>query len=491
MVRNTTAKRRLPFVHPDRISKFQVFQVIKYKPDEWQRLFHAAPHKHRLAACGVRVGKTHVAIMEVVAQAVTPSRKSIEEGEWVGARVWIVAPTYDLADRVFLPVLRLLKRYFPTFIESASERDGVIYLVGGGIIQRKTAENPDALVGEELDLLVLEEAARIGEEEKEMATQRLITRNGRSITISSPTSVKWFMRDFELGQGNGFHYEFYGEPIEGCKYAGRKVRFIRNEAVNDPDAAEFFSVRVPTHANHRLDPTVPGNPRDLITWERKMPERLFRQDVLAEFVGKTGLVFQHVDDYCLPRSTHERKKAEPGRYYTVGWDPARTMDYSVCSVWDVREKRQVFLDRFRGDWNYQYGRVIDLCYRFNRPSLYIDATGKGDAVHQNIDVLNRRLADTPKGRFARQVESVTTYSNAEKRALVESLVTALEQGDAKLLDYPEQMSELRLFEYVESETTRVIRYTAPRGFHDDIVMADALAWRGLSQPGGSTAFYMG
>lgn len=501
MVRNTSAPRSLPYVDPASIDKFAIFRVIGHKPDEWQRLAHHAVSKfyYVLLACGVRVGKTYFSVHEVVAQAVTPSKHSVppsEEnprGEWVGSRIWIVAPTYDLADRVFLPVLRILRKHFPQFVEGFSERDGVIHLVGGGIIQRKTAENPDALVGEELDLLVLEECARIGEEEKEMAAARLLTRRGRMIAISSPTSVKWFMRDFKLGQGNGFHYEFEGEPIEGAKYAGRTVRFVKNDAVDDPDARDYFSVRIPTHANPRLDVN------DLAREERKKPERLFRQDFLAEFVGDTGLVFQNPENFCVPRDVGERKDAEPGRLYALAWDPARTTDWSVVSVWDYREQRQVFLDRFRGPWAYQYQRVIDLCYRFRQPHVIIDATGKGDAVHENLTVLNRQAGSGlpeyrkrfPQGAFARNIEAVTTYTNAEKRLLVESLATALEQGDAKLLDYPEQLHELRLFEFIESETTKAVRYTAPRGYHDDIVMADALGWRAVSKPMGAPSFILG
>lgn len=487
MARSTAPSKALPFVDPSDIDKWAIFGVIGHKPDKWQELGHVATatYRYTILACGVRVGKTHFAIAEVVAQAVTPSIKSREDGEWVGSRIWIVAPNYDLADRVFLPVLRFLKRFFPTFIEGYDKQQRVIYLPGGGLVQAKTAENEDSLVGEELDLLVLEECARIHEEAKEMAQARLLTRRGRSIAISSPTSVKWFMRDFELGQANGFHYEFDGDALEGAKYAGRTVRFVQNAKVDDRDAADYFSIRIPTHSNPRLDVN------DLARAERKVPERLFRQDYLAEFVGKTGLVFQNVEDYCLPRATHEVRAGDPRRLYVVGWDPARTTDYSVLSVWDASAKRQVWLDRFRGPWDYQYRRVVDVCYRFQRPFLIIDATGKGDAPSEMLVTLNQRAADMPRGRFARGIEGVTTYSNVEKRALVESFAGALEQGEAKLLDYPEQLSELRLFEYIESDTTKAVRYTAPRGFHDDIVMADALAWRGITRPGGAAKFYIG
>ena len=47
-----------------------------------------------------------------------------------------------------------------------------------------------------------------------------------------------------------------------------------------------------------------------------------------------------------------------------------------------------------------------------------------------------------------------------------------------MLNIPETIRELSNFTYDISETTDRIRYEAPQGFHDDIVIAQALAiWR--------------
>jgi hypothetical protein len=127
----------------------------------------------------------------------------------------------------------------------------------------------------------------------------------------------------------------------------------------------------------------------------------------------------------------------------------------------------------------------------------VDATGKGDAVCARLEEMNREAGDPlhaktyPRGPFARRIVPVETYSNAAKRALVESYQTAIEQREVRLLDIPEQTEEHRLFEYRESETTGVVRYGAPSGFHDDCVMANALVFHGCSRPMGSAISIMG
>ena len=65
------------------------------------------------------------------------------------------------------------------------------------------------------------------------------------------------------------------------------VQFVTGKG----DAVDaYFSISVPTHANQRLAL------EDLADLERQ-PDRLFRQDVLAEFMGRDGAVFSNFDEY--------------------------------------------------------------------------------------------------------------------------------------------------------------------------------------------------
>lgn len=475
----------LPAMDPADFDKWLVFDAIGYKPDDWQRLFHESTARNRYLACGVRVGKTFCLAAEATAAAVCPSPKSLELNEWVGSRGWIVAPTYDLADKLFRQVAKNLRRHFKPFVVSYSERDRILKLRGGGFIQAKSADNPDSLTGEELDWLIIDEACRVGEEEKETAHERLLTRRGWFAAISSPNPCKWFQRGFELGQGAGFHYEFVGEPIKGARYAGLDVRYIPGTGDAVP---QYFSCSVPTHANKRLSLD------DLADLERQ-PERLFRQDVLAEFMGKDGAVFS---DFERLQTAQRITQGLPGRRYIIGWDVARAKDYSVISVMDFESKEQVFLDRFQGPWNYQEERVIGICRRFNRPDLIVDATGKGDPVAESLKRRNQDAASraiNPRqghpedrlGPFAGRIEGLQINNNEKKRELVENLAVGFDHGAVKLLDNPVQAQELRLYEFKQSDSTGIVRYGAPSGHHDDTVMALAMAFWRATRPMGTAA----
>lgn len=469
--------------------KWRVFEELEYVPDEWQALFHESRAKVRLLSCGTRVGKTHALVAECLAACVCPSPISRERGEWIGARVWVVAPTYNLTDKLFLPVARAIKRLYPWLIapKGYSERERYVRFIGDGFLEGKSAENPDSLVGEQLDALFIDEAPRLGEFEKEQAAQRLATRDGYMVGAGSPVPSPWFQREFEMGQRHGYSYEFGpGTPEPGCEVTGRPVVFVSNVERHhggaystDPDEAEAWSIKVPTHANHRIKLS------RLARWERTQSSFIFRQDVLAEFIAAEGQVF-HAFEHLMnaPLRTH----GEPGRRYLVAWDIARTTDFSVLSVWDRDTRTQVFIERFQGPWPFQYERVEDVCRRFNYPYLIGDASGKGDPV---LAGLEERNATSPRGPFCEYIERHETTHNAVKRFLVENLQTAIAESKLRFL-HPDschaasvQKTEMQRFTYLQRETSGLIQYKAAVGFHDDTVMADALANLRLGEPEGT------
>lgn len=485
-------------VDPREFNKWAVFEAIGYEPDPWQRLFHESAAKHRILSCGVRVGKTFCLAAETVAAVLCPSLKSLEKNEWVGARVWVVAPTYELSDKLFLLASLYIRRHFPMFVVSYSERDRILKTIGGGFLQGKSADNVKSLSGEELDAAILDEAAKMGEAEKEEVRQRLLTRRGWFAAISSPVACRWFERDFVLGQGMGYHYEFEGTPLPGARFAGMKVKFV--PGVGDPEP-EYFSLTVPTHANERIAA------EDLLDAEKTTSDRIFRQNFLAEFMGREGQVFS---GYERLSDSERVLKAEPGHRYIIGWDVARAKDYSVVSVMDYDGKRQVFMDRFQGPWDYQIARVIGICRRYNRPDIVVDATGKGDPIAEELKRRNNQYSawavhkvgevpttaamlppDWRDGPFAQRVEGLQINNNQIKRDIVERLAVGIDQGQLRLLPDPVQAQELRLYEFKQSDSTGIVRYGAPPGFHDDCVMSLALAYWRATRPMGTARFLFG
>ena len=75
-----------------RLNKLALFRDLGYVPHAGQLEVHNSDASRRILSCGVRWGKTLCAAMEGLAAAMQPCDRSIG---------WVVAPTYDLADRVF------------------------------------------------------------------------------------------------------------------------------------------------------------------------------------------------------------------------------------------------------------------------------------------------------------------------------------------------------------------------------------------------------
>ena len=73
------------------------------------------------------------------------------------------------------------------------------------------------------------------------------------------------------------------------------------------------------------------------------------------------------------------------------------------------------------------------------------------------------------------------FTNATKAHAVERLALAFERDEIKILNDPIVIGELQAFE-MEKLPSGMMRYNAPEGQHDDVCMAMAIAWQGLSQP---------
>lgn len=165
-----------------RLNRESLFQDLRYEPHPGQLEIHQCRAQRRVVACGVRWGKTTCAAMEGLVAALEPAERSVG---------WVVAPTYDLADRVFREIqyfaMRSLKHRVVTMRDS--DRKIVIRNMAGGLseIRGKSADNPVSLLGEGLDWLIVDEASRLKPTIwQSHLSQRLIDKQGWALLISTP-----------------------------------------------------------------------------------------------------------------------------------------------------------------------------------------------------------------------------------------------------------------------------------------------------------------
>ena len=73
-------------------------------------------------------------------------------------------------------------------------------------------------------------------------------------------------------------------------------------------------------------------------------------------------------------------------------------------------------------------------------------------------------------------------TNSTKAAAIEALSLAFERREITILNDPILIGELQAFE-ISRTPSGMVKYSAPSGMHDDMVMSLALAWQGAESGG--------
>lgn len=401
----------------EQLNRLALFRDLGYEPHPGQMEVHKSRKKRRVLACGVRWGKTKAAAMEAVAAALEPKDRSIG---------WIVAPTYDLADRVFreIQVVTLEKLRHRVITMKEHERRLVLRNMSGGTseIRAKTADNPVSLLGEGLDFVIVDEAARLkpGIWENHV-TQRLIDKQGWALLLSTPKGKNYFYDLFLRGQGRDPDYESWNHPSWNNPYLDRPAI----EAERD-----------------------------------RLPQRFFDQEFGGQFAEGAGQVFRNIHE-C---ATGEFQDLMANTIYVGGLDLAKTEDYTVLAIMSS-DRRLVALDRFhRLDWFLQVTRIKATLDRYANAPVITDVTGVGDPIYESLRIAGCNALAYP-------------FTARSKAALINNLALQLELKRITLPRRelcPELIDELESFEFSVTDSGNV-RSGAPSGRHDDTVIALALA----------------
>lgn len=328
------------------------------------------------------------------------------------------APTY----RYTLEVWRELLQRLQPIISRSNDQERRIELVTGGVIEVWTLDGPDPALGRKYKHVVIDEAGIVPD-------LLLIWR--RAIR---PTLVDL--------RGSA---DFLGTP------RGRRHGFVTlfNRGL-DPEEPQWESFRARTLDN----PYIP--PEEVEEARKEMPPELFAQ----EFEGVP------TDDGVNPFGLDAIRRAVDGHVSATGHaealvfgvDLARSEDYTVVCGLDAY-RRVVTLERWQAPWSETKRRIAQMVG--NTP-IVADATGVGDAIVSDLQDMG--VSVTPH-----------VFTQPSKLRLMQRLIAAF-QGDQLKIPEGWLVAELEAFEYEYTATG--VRYEAPKGLHDDGVMALGLALYG-------------
>jgi hypothetical protein len=318
---------------------------------------------------------------------------------------------------------------------------------GGPRLEFKSGSNPEDLEGEGTEINVLDEASKLRQQVYDsVKTTTTITR-GLIAPFSTPRGKNWF----------------YTKGMEAKDIMDWQLK--RNKRL--------------TH----MFITAPSTDSPLVTPEaieeakRSLPDRLFRQYYLAEFLDD-GSVFVGFRDCVLgPEMVFDGKQQywldEDAENSTVviGADWAKTQDRTVFWAIDVNARVCVGFWRF---YKTPYTEAIRRLVKFSRKFkdvliVHHDKTGLGT-------VIDDYLAETEL-----PYEGIT-FTNATKADMVSKLITGFETKDHFVPNWREAVDELDAYEVLTTPSGNMT-YGAPEGKHDDIVSAMMLAYLALVRYG--------
>jgi hypothetical protein len=217
---------------------------------------------------------------------------------------------------------------------------------------------------------------------------------------------------------------------------------------------------MPTASN----PYIPAS--EIEGMQRTLPERVFRQEVLAEFLEDAGGVFRHVVE-CA--TSQEQMTPTYRHEYVIGVDWGKLNDFTAFTVVDVTKRALVRLDRFNQiDYSVQVGRLRALCDLFRPTTIVVERNSIGEPL---IEILVR---------LGLPVVAFQT-TNASKAWIIDALALAFERKEISIIADATLINELQSYE-MERLPSGMLRYSAPSGMHDDCVMALALAWSEIVTP---------
>lgn len=367
--------------------------------------------RFNILCCGRRFGKTKLAIDRLL----HPALKGLPAAYF--------APTYKMLSDVW----REAKQTFQPVTARISEQERRLELVTGGAIDFWSLENPSAPRGRKYARAVIDEAAMIvalEEAWQQVIRPTLTDFKGDAWFKSTPKGLNFFFQLFTRGQ--------------------------------DTENSEWKSWQMPTTANPYIDPT------EVEAARLELPEMVFRQEYLAEFLQGAGAVFRNLAA-CLnavPTTPAEHR----GHSIRFGVDWAQKVDFTVICGFCATCRREVFLDRFNQiGWAMQRGRLIARYHEWKPEQILAEENSIGSP---NIEALQQE--GLPVTGF-----QTTALS---KPQLIQSLALAFERTEAQWLSDPIARAELEAYEATISRLTGRVSYNAPEGLHDDTVIGRGLAW---------------
>ena len=368
-------------------------------------------HKYRVWDAGRQTGKSHVC--SVIANNIALGKP--------GALVWIISPTYKQSSFLFKKIVDLCKECnIPIHVKKTPQDMSITYDWNGSVIMALSADNKDNLRGATLDGLIFDEAAMVNDDSVwyEVLMPMCWKEDCKVVFISTPKGKNWF-------------YDLYKMETK------------------DPKNWKSF------HNTSESNPFIP--PEFIESMRQRLDKDTFDQEILGTFNEGNGLVFYDYDVHEL-----DGRAVQPGDMFIAGVDLAKSVDFTVVTVINITTNEVCYVDRWqKSSWDDTIERIYSIYETYNHCSMLVDSTGLGDPILE-------RMLDRGINAYG------FTFSAKTKPQIVRNLVAMLQSRELYVPNLEYFKDEMERFSYYTTPEGN-LKYSAPRGYHDDCVMSFCLA----------------
>lgn len=299
---------------------------------DWQNQVVSEAKRFNTVAVGRRAGKSTLGIDRMATR------------ETMAYPVAWLSPSY----RMLLEIWREAVRIFEPITARRSAQDHRLELITGGVIEFWSLDNPDVARGRKYRRVIIDEAAMIPalmDAWNYVLRPTLTDFGGDAYFLSTPKGRNGFWQMYQWGI--------------------------------DPTNAEWQSWQMPSYVNGKIAPSEFEAMRDTL------PEMVYRQEILAEFLEGSGSVFRNI--YACMKAPETTPEQHEGHKIVAGIDLAKQNDFTAISIGCIDCRMEIARDRYNQvDYLFQVQRIKALLEKWNVQTVLVDETGVGSPIVEQL-----------------------------------------------------------------------------------------------------------
>lgn len=338
------------------------------------------------------------------------------------SKLMFTSPVYSQASKIYKELLEGIRD--TGIIKKFNGAENSIIFINDSELFFKSVQQPDNLRGYSIDYMFCDEAAMYKKEVFYGVLRPMLTVRGKKCFLfSTPKGKNWF-------------FDIYMKGINGeSRYLSYKGSSENNPFANKEEIADA---------------------------RKALPENLFKQEYLAEFVDDGGSVFAGLSKVATLQNWQEPVS---GEVYYAGIDIAISGDYFVMTVLNRKGDIVYAYRDTRKQMSYMLKQIEIVFKKYNPRYTLVETNGIGGGIYEYIAKIHKSVSPF-----------VTT--NDSKQDIIEDLIFSIQEQEIHIPSvefFPHYVDEMNTFSFTYSPRTRRVMYGSLSGFHDDCVMSLAIA----------------